>query len=651
MNVPSAQARRPDWHDVPSRGTVVGDLADRLQALLPRIMRQARHGWDINVILQLNAELGELVDACERHDQPQAGEQLLAVKTALAPAVTGLRLPDAGATTLITALTAHLRTLVPDLRMPAGSHDGVEASTGAQRVLIASLQQQRARDTAALLTKAGFEVRVLDEPLATLEQLSRYTPQCIVLDRRMPLYDGAELAEMIHERADFADVPVLLIDDEDDGEPDETVLPASALAAQLVARVQQRIDASASAKPTELNPQHGTCQRAALLDCMGVALHQGTARTISGLLVISIDHADALQEHHGLSTLTIMHRQLGALLASMLDSSDMLAENGTGYLLLSRMRDASHLRALADELRTTVRHERYGPSALPITITIGGCHFDGGPDTVDAVLSAAQRANANASAGAIGWYRPARDQVGPAQLQAALDQGRLHMVFQAIVRSDSNPTPQYQALLRMRDADGYVRHAAELLPIAKHAGLSATIDSWALDYALELLATYQRQTRPLRLFVNQTRASLLRHGYAIWLNERLRAHGVSGARLVLTFECADVNDAPGELFTATARVRALGVGLCLAGIDRKPQSTALLDTLPLEYIKLAPQLADHPGALVPMAHARNIAVIASRIEERTVVEQLRKLGVDYIQGHALAHPSPTLNYAFDAAAN
>lgn len=655
MNASSIQARHANPLDARFRDAFLDDLANHLQSLPSRIMQQSRHGWDINVILQLHSELGALADTCMRHDQQALSEQLLAIKTALMPAVIGLRLPDAGTTALITALASHLQVLAPNLSASPANHasalttiDTSAAQTPAntQRVLIASLHPQRAHTVAAILTKAGFLVRLLDEPLATLEELSRYSPHCIVLDRDMPLYDGAELAEMIHERPDFAKLPVLLIADAATADDGDEVLPASALSTHLVPWAKQHIAASIDNDHAEISLQHGRYQRAWLLDRLEAALRHDSTRNVSGVLDIGIEDVSALHKRHGLPVLTAIHTQLGELLANAIDGSDMLAENGAGYLLLSRMRDADHLHALADELRSKVRNERYGPSALPITVTMGGCHLEHVPESVDAVLSAAQRAR-TAAADGIGWHAQEHDQITPQQLQSALSHGRLHLVFQAVVRTGASPTPHYQALLRMRDSAGYVRSAGELMPVARRAGLNVAIDGWVLDHALELLATHQRQTRPLRLFVNQSRESLHQSSYAGWLNDRLRAHDVHGARLVLTFACADVSNAPADLVTAAARIRALGVGLCLAGVEHNRSCAALLDRLPLEFIKLAPALATRPGALVPMAHARNIAVIAPQIEDHAIITQLRKIGVDYIQGHALAHPARTLNYAFN----
>ncbi|HET6631701.1 MAG TPA: EAL domain-containing response regulator [Rhodanobacteraceae bacterium] len=642
-----------------SQRAFLDQLAEQLQALLTRIHQQCRHGWDINVILRLHAQVAPLARACQKHGQEEIGEQLLAIDTALSPALIRMRLPDNGSTALIAALADHLRSLASKLRSeaPEPRADSVVAlKTVAPplrelRVLVASMRAAVARDIAASLSADGMQVRVLAEPLAALEELSRQMPHCVLVDRRTYLYDGHELAAMIHERPDFADVPVLFLDDGDADSDDPQLLPVTLQGPQWAQAVRARVEAARAAQPTrvELGSHRGHYRRAWLLDRLDAAIDHGKGKT-GGLLDIGIDNVGELHQRLGMTTLVAIHDQLGKLLASLLDNGDMLAENGTGYLLLSRTRDADHLRALADELCVKVESERFGPSALPLRITIGGCAIGGAHDSSDAVLSAALQARQSMAEGGIGWHQPERDRIAPAQIEAALRHGRLHLVFQAIVGLAASPTPQYQALLRLRDDDGYVHGAGELISVAGEAALLPSLDCWVLDRALHVLSRYEEPRHPLRLFVNQSCESLRQRNYAQWLEGRLRAHGVRPERLVLTLGRADVDAAMRDIITLVPRLKALGVGLCLADVDRGADSARLLDTLPLDYIKLAPALASRPGAAVPIAHARNIRVIAPQIEDHTVIRDLRKAGVDCVQGHALAHPARGLNYRFDATA-
>lgn len=657
----------PVMQESASRQRFLEDLPTRLEVLLNRLRGQCRNGWDINVVQQLHAELTTLSGACNHHGQLEISNQLQALETALTPALTRMRLPDAGMTALVAALVDHLQQLAP----PAGSapsaprhtespQDGhsespieliAGGSRGEYRVLVATVHAERSKLLRENLQRAGFNVRVLDEPLATLEELSRFSPQCILLDLHMPVCDGPELAAMIRERRDFADIPVLYLAAEPDDATVQDVLSPDLGEAELVAAVRQHVDARRwhTGEPFDIGRARAPHRRAWLIDRLDATLASGE-QIRGGLLDVIIDNARDLHRRIGIAALVAVHEQLGELVSTLLEPGEMLAENGAGFLLLSRTRDSDGMRSLAADIQTRVSRERFGPMAAPVSVTMGGCLLNGELDRSDAVVSAALKARQTATAGETSWYHRNGGHIDPLQLEAAINEDRLHLVFQAIVSLYGASQPQYQSLLRMRDPEGYVHTASELVPVARRSGLIPALDRWTLDRCLALLGGYQRRTRPMRLFVSQSVETLRKADYPTWLAARLSASGVRGARLVVEFRSDEVGQAPRELLRAAPKLRELGVGICLSGMDRSLRCAELLDAVPLNYIKLVPSLLANPGALISIAHARNIAVIAPQVEDESMIAQLRGLGVDSVQGNSLAHPARALNYQFDEAA-
>lgn len=94
-------------------------LPQRLRTLLRRARAQCRSGWDCNVLRSLHDEIMQLAGACGRYGMLETGERLLALESALAPAIAAGVVPDAAATASIDALLDSLR---PHLQQvpPAG---------------------------------------------------------------------------------------------------------------------------------------------------------------------------------------------------------------------------------------------------------------------------------------------------------------------------------------------------------------------------------------------------------------------------------------------------------------------------------------------------------------------------------------------------
>jgi hypothetical protein len=84
-------------------------LPQRLRTLLRRARAQCRAGWDCNVLRQLHDEIAQLAGACGRYGMLETGERLLALESALAPAVAAREVPDTATTSEIDALLDSLR--------------------------------------------------------------------------------------------------------------------------------------------------------------------------------------------------------------------------------------------------------------------------------------------------------------------------------------------------------------------------------------------------------------------------------------------------------------------------------------------------------------------------------------------------------------
>lgn len=639
-----------------SEGRLSGQplILRRLHRLQRELRTQCRQGWDLNAMLRVHSELASLADVLTPVGASAIREQLLALRTALTPAVTRGRVPDRGMTALLAALSDNLGQLLPenapDTQVDVAQPMPEEAPQAKSRVLVVGLSQEQAeRLLPTLQAQSDLEVLHVPEPLAVLEELSRFEPHLVALNLDMSVCESADLAGMIREREDCANLPIVFLASADAAETGVSdIISMAQESAALVAELKRHLDAPEDARgPTDLrDPERaGQDRRAWLLDRLNAALTSTQGRR-GGLLEIGIDKLDALQRENLPSELRDIHRQLGQLISQSLEAGDLLAETSRGYLVLCRERTIATLRALGEELLGNVRRERFGSQALPLSVSIGGCALGDDLDQVDAVLNAAWRARRAAGAGQIGWHHRGDGRLEARDLESALREQRMHLVHQAIVRLTGGGMPQYQALLRLRDSDGFVHSAAEVLPVAREAGLIPRLDQWSLEEGLRLLADQQRQMRSLRLFISQSSEVLHECDYPAYLGERLRHYGVRGTRLVLDFACDDISESPRELIRVAPRIRDLGAGLSLSGIHRGLRAAQLLDALPLEFVKLAPNLNRAPGAMVPVAHAREIAVIATQIEEESQLRALREAGVDYAQGHTLAHPSRSLNYRF-----
>lgn len=78
-----------------------------------------------------------------------------------------------------------------------------------RRVLVVDDYREAAEALQMLLIADGFECRALDDPLAVCEMACEWQPFAVVLDIKMPVLDGFELARRL--RADPSTAHMLLV--------------------------------------------------------------------------------------------------------------------------------------------------------------------------------------------------------------------------------------------------------------------------------------------------------------------------------------------------------------------------------------------------------------------------------------------------------
>jgi EAL domain-containing protein (putative c-di-GMP-specific phosphodiesterase class I) len=249
---------------------------------------------------------------------------------------------------------------------------------------------------------------------------------------------------------------------------------------------------------------------------------------------------------------------------------------------------------------------------------------------------------------------------GPAldAVRQALDGKRFELAYQPIVAVAGGDTAQYQTLLRMRDAQGVLRTAAEILPAAAEAGLLHEIDQRVLLHAIEVLQGRRLESRPVRLFVSQSPRTLAREGYADWLVETLASHEVDGACLVVDVRQDDAIVHAVALKEFCAAMVPAGIQLCLGQYEAGREADALLAQLPLGFVRLAARYSSRLGeiavrdemrAAIERAHRLGLQVIGQHVEDPQAAATLWMSGVDYIQGNLVQQAADGLEFDFHNA--
>jgi EAL domain-containing protein (putative c-di-GMP-specific phosphodiesterase class I) len=225
-------------------------------------------------------------------------------------------------------------------------------------------------------------------------------------------------------------------------------------------------------------------------------------------------------------------------------------------------------------------------------------------------------------------------------IHEALRQGRVRLGHFAVVdRNGQRLHSECPLRLQMQPDDDY-QVAATWLPHAMRTGLTADIDTCAIDLALRAIAIDQQPR-----CVNLSPRSLCDPTFLPRIVTRLKADARSTRRLWVEVDASILPRHATELAELCSRLRPMGVhvGIEHAG-ERIATSSAIFET-GLDYIKLSPtlsqDLASHPArqlllrGIVSVLHGLGIAVYAEGLREAADVTGCWECGVDGVTGPAV----------------
>ncbi|MDQ1293031.1 MAG: hypothetical protein QG608_912 [Actinomycetota bacterium] len=238
----------------------------------------------------------------------------------------------------------------------------------------------------------------------------------------------------------------------------------------------------------------------------------------------------------------------------------------------------------------------------------------------------------------------------PEQIAATMHRGGLEVHYQPIVLMPSQQIIAFEALARLRTADGRLVEPEHFIPVAESSGLVLELGSAVLREALGQAARW-RSTVPClaraTVSVNVTPSQLRGEQFLQEVQQQLQDHNLPGS--CLTLEITESTAASDSVRPALERFSELGIRIALddfgtgfANLDnlrRFPVQIIKLDRSFVEGVTRAGTERSIVRALIDLADDLGLSVIAEGVENREQVEALSHFGCHLLQGYLLARPS------------
>jgi diguanylate cyclase (GGDEF)-like protein/PAS domain S-box-containing protein len=239
------------------------------------------------------------------------------------------------------------------------------------------------------------------------------------------------------------------------------------------------------------------------------------------------------------------------------------------------------------------------------------------------------------------------------RIHRALDERKLHLYYQEIIpiTSHNNDGLHYELLLRMENDVGELSPPGAFLPAAERYGLASKLDRWVITTAIEWLRLHPQHLDSLSLCsINLSGHSLGDDELLNFILQRFSETGIPPYKI-----CFEITETAAITKLSRAslwiqKLRQRGCKFALDDFGSGLSSFGYLKTLPVDFLKIDGQfikdINDNPMNLVIVQSIHEIArvmctsTIAEFVESDAILEELRKIGIDFAQGYGISTPQP-----------
>jgi diguanylate cyclase (GGDEF)-like protein/PAS domain S-box-containing protein len=239
-----------------------------------------------------------------------------------------------------------------------------------------------------------------------------------------------------------------------------------------------------------------------------------------------------------------------------------------------------------------------------------------------------------------------------AELADALGKNRFRLYGQPIVALPPGyDRPMHiELLLRLLDAENEILLAEEFIPAAERYGLMRAIDRWVIRTVLQEYGDCFARLPTAKIAINLSGNSLNDDSLLAFTRQILANSVLPPDRVCFEITETAAIDNLKQTSHFILEMKRIGCLFALDDFGSGLSSFAYLKNLPVDYLKIdgnfvrnmAEDTIDQAmvAAINQVGHTMGIQTVAEYAETEAVVEQLRKLGVDYAQGYGIGRPQP-----------
>ena len=433
--------------------------------------------------------------------------------------------------------------------------------------------------------------------------------------------------------------------------------------------VTDRVEAAAQLEARAYHDDlTGLPNRAKLLERLEAALRRaGAHNRLVGVLFLDLDRFKVVNDSLGHAAGDELLREVARRIEGMVRPEDTVARLGGDefVVVIDGMVRTSDATTAADRIREAVAEPiTLGAESTVITTSVGIAVAEGSGSPEDLLRdsdTALYRAKEHGRDRIDVFDDRLRDKAVrrlsvEQQLRRALDDNRMEVFYQPVIRVPDGRVTGAEALVRMRSEEGQILGPGLFVDVAEETGLINRLGAFVLQTAVRRAATWAGPAPESRatISVNVSARQLADATFPTQVADVLAQSELLPRQLCLELTESVLIDANPITERVLAQLTELGVRIGLDDFGTGFSSLAYLKRFPIDFVKIDRTFTDGLGvdendtaivrATIALAHSLGLTVVAEGVERLSHLELLRELRCDFAQGYLFSPPVPAADY-------
>jgi len=390
------------------------------------------------------------------------------------------------------------------------------------------------------------------------------------------------------------------------------------------------------------------------------------------LAFILVDNFRQLRDQHNMNYIDEILRSIAELIQKTSPAGDILARySDATFTLFSNQVNHNQLLLNCQQLLIDVNNNLFGSNAqyIKLTVSIGVAYIDNRISSARQLITQADKACDKASLQGGNQIQVfdsvstplsviVDEEENKSLIQSALEQERLHLLYQPIVDLSEKTTENYAVLLRIVDNDDSHIPPGNFILTAEKTGLISSLDEWVLKSTIEQIREATRQGLKRKFFISLSNVTYRNSSFIESLISLLKFYNIDSSLLVFQINFSDIQTDPSPLKRFIAVLKnECGCQLAFDQIGFSEITDAMIKEYRVDYLKIdgsfSQNLLNNEESqqiiqnILSVTQRHNVKTIAKSVESANTLALLWDIGIDAVQGYFLQKPSDNMRFDFD----